>query len=52
MDCTKAVAKLTRYDFERVFRMPVMEFFAYLAYINFDNRRQEREIRKITKKHK
>ena len=30
--------------------MPVVEFFAYLSYIRFDNRRKDAEIRKIQKR--
>lgn len=47
----KAVADLTRFDFERVFNMPVMEFFAYVAYVNFDIRRQENKMRQINRKY-
>jgi hypothetical protein len=31
--------------------MPVMEFFAYVAYVNFDARRRERELQKINRKY-
>jgi hypothetical protein len=31
--------------------MPVMEFFAYVAYVNFDGRRRERELQKINRKY-
>ena len=51
LDCAKAVAELTRFNFERVFRMPVIEFFAYVAYVNFDTRRRERELQKINRKY-
>ena len=51
LDCARAVAELTRYDFTRVFNMPVVEFFAYIAYINFDQRRKEAELKKINRKY-
>lgn len=49
--CAEAVAELTRFNFERVFRMPVMEFFAYLSYVNYKRRAQEQELKKINKKY-
>ena len=51
IDCVKAVSELTRFDFERVYRMPVVEFFSYIAYYNFDGRRRERELQKINRKY-
>jgi len=31
--------------------MPVVEFLAYVAYINFDTRRRERQLQKINRKY-
>lgn len=41
---------LTGYDFEKVFRMSALEFFAYIAYLNFDTLRKQRQIKKSMKK--
>lgn len=38
---------LTRYDFEKAFRMSAMEFFSLVCYIDWKNRKQEEEIRKF-----
>lgn len=51
MDCTRAVAEITRFDFERIYNMPVMEFFAYVAYINFDRRRTDNKLKAINRKY-
>ena len=51
MDCARAVSQLTGYDFEKTFAMPVVEFFAYIAYINFDRRREEARLKRINKKY-
>lgn len=45
----KAVSDLTGFDFGRVFAMGITEFLAYLAYVNFDRRREEMRIRKMRK---
>ena len=49
--CAEAVAELTRFNFERVFRMPVMEFLAYLAFVNYKRRKEEQELAKINRKY-
>ena len=45
----KAVSDLTGFDFGQVFAMGITEFLAYLAYVNFDRRREEMRIRKMRK---
>lgn len=50
LDAVKAVSEYTRYDWEKIFRMSAMEFFAFIAYINFDRRREERRIKAMQKK--
>lgn len=45
----KAVHELTGYNFREIYMMSAMEFFAYIAYINYDRRRQESQIRKMQK---
>ena len=52
ISCVEAVSQLTRFDFERVFRMPIMEFFAYLAFVNYKRRKEEQELAKINRKYK
>lgn len=42
---------MTNYDFTRVFNMPAVEFFAYVAYVNFDTRRQEKRMNEINRKY-
>ena len=51
IDCVKAVSDLTGFDFGQVFAMGITEFLAYLAYVNFDRRREEMRIRKMRKGH-
>jgi hypothetical protein len=46
----KAVSDYTKYDWEKVFRMSAMEFFAFIAYIDFDRRREEQKIRSMRKR--
>lgn len=50
IDSIRAVKDLTGYDFEKVFRMSALEFFAYIAYLNFDTLRKQRQIKKSMKK--
>lgn len=46
----KAVAELTNYTFAEIYEMPALEFLTYIRYINFDRKRQEREIKKAQKR--
>ena len=32
--------------------MPIMEFFAYLAFVNYKRRKEEQELAKINRKYK
>lgn len=50
LDAVKAISEYTRYDWEKIFRMSAMEFFAFIAYINFDRRREEQLIKKLRHK--
>ena len=50
LDAVRAVSEYTRYDWEKIFRMSAMEFFTFLAYVNFDKRREERRIKAIGRK--
>jgi hypothetical protein len=45
----KAVSDLTRYDWEKTFKMSAMEFFVFLEFNNYLIRKQEAEIRKLQK---
>ena len=49
LSCVEAVSDLTKYDWEKVFRMSAMEFFVFLAYHNYKVKKQEQEIKKIRK---
>jgi len=44
------VSDLTKYDWEKVFRMSAMEFFAFLQYSNYRVRREEARIKKLRRK--
>lgn len=43
----EAVSDLTKYDWEKVFKMSAMEFFVFLSYENYKRRKQAAEIKKI-----
>lgn len=40
------MSELTLYDFEKVFKMSIMEFLAFLSYVNYEKRKEKREIDK------
>ena len=42
-----AVAETTRFNFEQVFEMPVLDFFAYVKYIDFKRRKEQAAIDKM-----
>lgn len=44
-----AVSDLTKYDFEKVFKMEALEFFAMVSYISFRNERDKRRLKAINK---
>ena len=46
----KAVSDLTKYDWEKVFRMSALEFFVFLKLHNYLVAKEEREMKKIMKK--
>ena len=50
LDCIRAVSDMTHYDWEKTFRMSVMEFFTFLAYVNYTRRKEEMQIKKLYKK--
>lgn len=45
-----AVAETTRFDFDRVLEMPVMDTLGYAGYINWKRRREQARIDKETGK--
>ena len=51
LSAVEAVSDLTKFDWEKTFRMSAMEFFAFLQYSNYKVRKQEEAIRKIRLKH-
>lgn len=46
----EAVSDLTKYDFEKVFQMQVIEFFAFLGYVRFKNERERKRLESLNKK--
>ena len=50
LDSVKAVSDYTKYNWKQVYEMSAMEFFAYVTYINFDRRREERRIKALQKR--
>lgn len=47
----EAVSELTRYDFEKVYSIPVVEFFTYVSYIKWREKKREQDLKKINKKY-
>lgn len=47
-----AVSETTKFNFDEVFRMPVVEFWAYCRYIDWKNRRRQAEIDRIQGKNR
>ena len=47
-----AVAELTNFNMEQVFKTPAVEFFAYLEFINARNRKKMLEQREQIRKQK
>lgn len=43
---------MTNYNFSEVYGLPVMEFFAYTAYLRYKQRKEEQKIREFRLKHK
>ena len=50
LSCVKAVSDLTKYDWEKVFRMSAMEFFVFLKFNNYLVLKEERKMKQIMKK--
>lgn len=44
------MSDLTKYDWEKVFRMSALEFFVFLKYVNYKRAKEEREMRKLMKR--
>ena len=44
------MSDLTKYDWEKVFRMSALEFFVFLKFHNYLVAKEEREMKKIMKK--
>ena len=52
LSLVEAVAQMTNYNFSEVYGLPVMEFFAYTAYLRYKQRKEEQKIREFRLKHK
>lgn len=52
LNLIEAVSELTRYDFGRVYEMPVMEFFMYVSYVNYKRKKEEQQIKEFRAKMK
>lgn len=50
LSAVQAVSDLTKYDWEKVFRMSVMEFFSFLAFYNYQQKKREQEIKKMNRR--
>ena len=50
MALVEAVSDLTKYDFEKVFKMQAVEFFAFVAYCRWKQEREKRGMEAINKK--
>lgn len=42
-----AVADTTKFNFEQVYELPIMDFFAYVRYIDYKRRREQAAIDKM-----
>jgi hypothetical protein len=45
-----AISELTRYDFEKVYRMEAVEFFSYVSYAKYKADRERKRMEAINKK--
>lgn len=52
LTCVQAVSDLTKYDWEKVFQMSAMEFFAFLSFVNYQRRKEQLEMQRINAKYK
>ena len=42
-----AVAETTRFNFEQVYEMPILDFFGYVKYVDYKRRREQAAIDKM-----
>lgn len=52
INLVNAVSELTRYDFDKVFGMPAMEFFTYVTYLKYKQKKEEQKLRQFRAQHK
>ena len=52
LTCVQAVSDLTKYDWEKVFKMSALEFFAFLSFVNYQRRKEQLEMQRINAKYK
>lgn len=52
LSLVEAISDLTKYDWEKTFKMCVVEFFSFLSYVNYKRKKQEQEIREFKIKNK
>lgn len=45
------MSDLTKYNWKQVFDMSALEFFVFLKYVNYKRAKEERELKKLMKKH-
>lgn len=48
----EAVSNLTKFDFDKVYEMPIVDFFQYVAYINWKRKKEEKELREFQNKNR
>lgn len=48
----EAVAEMTRFNFEEVYNMSAMEFFAYCSYLKYKQKKEEDRIRQFKAQHR
>lgn len=46
------MSDLTKYDWEKTFRMSAVEFFAFLTYVNYKRTLENRRIEEFRRKNK
>lgn len=51
LSAVEAVSDLTKYNWKQVFDMSALEFFVFLRYVNYKRVKEQRELRKLMKKH-
>lgn len=48
----EAVSELTRFDFDKVYEMPAVDFIQYISYVNWKNKKQEQQLKEFRMKSK